>query len=533
MAGMEKLNTYSLVCEGGLDSNRNHIALASQTPGAATTLINFEPSLFGGYRKINGFAPLETDYSTIDAAGSEGKILGVHVLESDIIVARKTQSTTTYKFFYWTSGADWTAFTTGLTHTATGVDKIRAVSYNLQGPNSAIFVDGVNNAVLYNGTNWTKIDPSDTGLDFANAGGNQALGAPKYVTTFKNHLFVSGDDTNPQLVAHSAPETDYDWLTASGAGQLNVGFDVLQIKPFRDALYVFGKTKIKKIVVEGTDFVIKDVTNNGGLIASDSVVEVNGDLLFLAADGFRTVAATERNEDVELGVVSKKIQQNVTELIASADFLAVSGVVIRRKSQVRFFLSDENLDTYKNQGVIGGLKGDPGNASWEWGLLRGIRVSCVTSAYIGNQEYVIHGDYNGKVYRQEIGSSFDGANILAVYTTPYIDFGDTFTRKTLHKIMVFIRPENEVQMSMQIRFDWGDTDILSPRPYLLESNIEGELYGTAVYGTSRYATSPPPVVFKNVEGSHFSNSITFTSSDTQGSFSIQAIVYEYSVNGRK
>lgn len=533
MANAEKFQSYPLICEGGLDSNQNHILLSQRTPGAAISLVNFEPSLFGGYRRINGFAPLEDASPEVDAAGSEGKILGIHIYDDRIIVNRKTQSASTYKFFEWSAGVGWIALTTGLTHTSTNVHKVRSANYNFQGDESIIFVDGVNGAVIHDGTNWAEITDSATGADFANAGGDQALPAPAYVTNFKNHLFVAGDPTNPQIVAHSAPQADYDWTNANGAGQLNVGFAIRQIKPFRDELFVFGATKIKKIVVDNTTFVIQDVTNNGGLLASDSVIEVNGDLHFLAADGIRTIAATERNNDTELGVISKKIQQNMTELIGAGNFLGVESVVVRKKSQVRYFFSDENLDTPRNNGVIGGLRGDPGEAYWEWGLLKGIRVSCVVSGFLNSQEFVVHGDYNGKVYRQEVGNNFDGENITAIYTTPYLDFGDTYIRKTSHKIMVFIRPEDEVSLNMDLKFDWGDREVLLPSPYLLEAVSTNDTYGDGVYGTAIYATTPAPVLIKNVEGSYFSTSMTFSSDNTGGCYSIQAIIFEYAVNGRK
>jgi hypothetical protein len=534
MAVLEKLLTYPVICEGGMDSNENYVLLSQRTPGAGINLLNYEPSLFGGYRKIDGFAPLVEEFPDVDDAGSEGKILGIHFYDDGIIVQRKTQSVSTYQHFFWTADADWTPYTTGLTHTATDVHKVRSTTYNFFGPESILFVDGVNPAVIFDGTTWTEIDPSNTGTNLADAGGPMALEAPAYTTMFKNHVFVAGDPDNPAVVAHSAPAADYDWLAASGAGQLNVGFTIRQIKPFRDELFVFGANKIKKIVVEGTDFVLKDVTNNGGLLASDSIVEVNGDLHFLAADGIRTVAATERNNDTELGVISKKIQQDMTELISSLpNFSGVEAVVLRKKSQVRFFFSDENLDTERNQGVIGGLKGDPGQSYWEWGLLKGIRTSCTASAYIGSEEYVIHGDYNGKVYRQESGTSFDGTNILANYTTPYLDMGDIYLRKTIHKITVFIRPEAETLVTMNMSFDWGDREILTPSPYLLEATSIGTTYGVGVYGTDIYATTPPPYLIKNVEGSNFSVSLNFTSDDMTGSHSIQAIVFEYSVNGRK
>lgn len=530
---MEKLQTYQVICEGGLDSNKNHLYLSQATPGAATELINFEPSLFGGYRRLNGFSPLEADYPDVDDTGSEGKILGIHIFNSSILVQRKTKTVATYQHFYWSSGSAWTAYTTGLTHTSTDVSKVRSQAYNFDGTDKIMFVDGVNEAHYTDLTDWYELSSSDTGADDANAGGDQAVDAPKYITLFKNHIFIAGDATYPNLVCHSAPASDYDWTAASGAGQINVGFAVRQIKPFRDELYVWGASKIKKIVVEGTDFVLKDVTNNGGLLASDSVVEVNGDLMFLAADGIRPIAATERNNDVELGVVSKKIQQDFTDLIANADFASVNAVVVRRKSQVRFFFSDENLDTTQNNGMLAGLKGGPEGPNWEWGKIKGIRASCVTSGYIGNQEYVLHGDFNGKVYRQESGTSFDGENIQAVYTTPYLDFGDVFIRKTLHKVIVFIRPEDELIISATFDFDWSSPDASSPPLYLLESNVEGTQYDVGLYDTAEYATNPLPILISNVEGSGFSTNISFVSDDINGSYSIQAIVFEFMPNGRK
>jgi len=43
-------------------------------------------------------------------------------------------------------------------------------------------------------------------------------------------------------------------------------------------------------------------------------------------------------------------------------------------------------------------------------------------------ERIFHGNYAGIVYEQEVGNSFATAEITAIYTTPYLDFGDTEIR---------------------------------------------------------------------------------------------------------
>lgn len=539
MANAEKFQTYPVICEGGWNSNENHLLLSQRTPGAASTLINFETSLFGGYRRIDGFEGLNSDPTEVevDSAGAEGKIYGLAIYDGDIITARKQQAGATYKFYKFVDGDPWDDYATGLTLTSTNVNKIRHVTYNFESTEKIAFVDGVNSLAIFDGSTWVHATTGDTGADHANAGGDQILDAPSLISLFQNHIFISGDPVNPDIVAHSAPNADYDWLNASGAGQLPVGFAVVQIKPFREALYVFGETKIKKIVVDNTTFLLKDVATNIGCLAADSVQEINGDLVFLSQDGFRTIAATERNEDIELGNLSKLIQQDVTNEVLSADLAQLSSCVIRRKSQIRFFLSDENLDTESNVGFIGCIKGqnsiEHSQVGWEWGQLLGIRASCALSGYVGSQEFVLHGDYNGKVYRQEQGSSFDGVNIRAVYTTPYLDLGDVFIRKSFHKLTVFLRPEGNVILNTALQFNWASPYVFNPISYTLENEITGTVYGVGEYDVDTYASTPTPVVISNVEGSGESVRVTFTTFDMNESYSIQALVFEYAVNGRK
>ena len=45
---------YTVACAGGLVKATNQIDLL-KTPGVATDLRNFEVSIEGGYRRINGF----------------------------------------------------------------------------------------------------------------------------------------------------------------------------------------------------------------------------------------------------------------------------------------------------------------------------------------------------------------------------------------------------------------------------------------------------------------------------------------------
>lgn len=517
----KRTSTAKVILRGGLDTNSHFLELADTMPGAATALLNYEPSLYGGYRRINGYEALEEDHAEVDPINAEGKILGVAIYDDLVIAARKQQSGATYKFYEWDPGGAWDDYTTGLTLTSTGVEKIRYDTFNFNGTNKVVFVDGVNGVIVFDGTNWTQ--PT----------GDQSIADPTRVVLFKNHVFVSGDATNPQLVVHSAPLDESEWDSAGGAGQINVGFDVKTIYPFREELYVFGEKQIKKIVTESTTFVVKDVMKNIGTVSGDSVQEINGDLIFLAPDGFRTIAATERIGDVEAASISKQIQQDIKDQIASSVLSEVESVVIRSKSQYRLFFNNNAVSALNTPGFLAGLKNYQNGLMFEWTTLRGIRTSSVTSGYINNTEYVVHGDFNGKVYRQEVGSSFDGNSILSVYTSPHLDFGDTQISKNIRTVNIFMRPEGDVNLNLKLTFDWLLDTVHNPASYDLENTTAGDLYGTGVYGIAVYGTQPKAVISQNVEGSGFAVQTTIVNYSTEASFSIQALVYEFDPRDRK
>ena len=66
---------YTVACEGGLVTASNQVDLL-RSPGAATELQNFEVSVEGGYRRINGYSKLGAGSST-QPTGSGDTILGV------------------------------------------------------------------------------------------------------------------------------------------------------------------------------------------------------------------------------------------------------------------------------------------------------------------------------------------------------------------------------------------------------------------------------------------------------------------------
>ena len=544
----DQIENLKIICAGGLNSNENHLDLSDNEPGVATRLVNFEPSLFGGYRRISGYELYNSDFPEVGAGSAEGKIFCVAIFKNDnlgttrIIATRKNTGANTYSFYQYVPLNGWQVISGAPTPATTDgvktVAKMRHAQFNFGNGNQIIFVDGVNNAVVYTGTAWYTLNASNTG-GASSPGGDQLLNAPSVVDVFENHIFVSGDTSNEAVVAHSKPNDPLTWTVAAGGGQLTVGTDVVQIKPFRDNLFVFGSNAIKKVSVDAGsgDFVTDNVTSNVGCIARDSVLEIGGDLMFLAPDGLRPVAGTSRIGDVELETISKSIQGALVDIVENFDMDTLNGVVIRTKSQVRFFIGDSTINPSDSLGVIGGLSQSTGSIEWEFGTLLGIRASCCTSGYIGTEEFILHGDYDGKIYRQEKGKSFNNADIISVYATPYLDFGDAGIRKSIRKVNTFLRAEGPLELNLDLSFDWGDYNTARPSTYTQASAGAPTAYGgrNITYGATNivYGGSEKPIIEADVQGSGYSVRATFVTLGQTDPFSIQGLVIEYSVAGRR
>lgn len=511
----DNLGSFKVFAEGGLNTNRDVLSQGERQPGSATLLVNYEPAITGGYRRISGYS---NDYGTVPGTGS---VLGVAVadgINDGILAARKPSAGNNY-LHHWDSDAEsWTAVTTSGSPTMVDVEKVRFLRYNWSGP-KVLLTDGVNPAATYDGTTYTQVTDS-------NAPDN-----PKYAASFAKHMFLAGDSTDDYNLYFSAPLDETDFDPANGAGVINVGFPIVQIKAFRDQLYIFGTTNIKRL--EGnnvSDFVLKEVTDDLGCMASDSVVEIAGDLLFLSQDGLRPISGTNKIGDVNLESLSKNIQSVFTDVVFDIDLNGLSSVIIHQKSQVRFFFAA--ADT---QGIIAGFRqnSQSGAIGFEFGQILGISASCADSGYLGQYEFVIHGDSDGKVHRQEQGNDFDGTDIFSVYQTPFLHMQDPEQRKIFYTVATYLRSEGDNQIVLSVLYDYEDFGSLSPTNFDLITENAAAYYNESLYdSTAVFDGNPAPVKRTNISGSGKSVAFKYVTNDTNASHSIQGLVITFGVGDR-
>ena len=387
--------TFPLEFKGGLLKNISPLQQGINAPGSATVLQNFEPSIEGGYRKIEGFSKADSN-----ALSGSGNIRGIVRFGGAIIAARGTH-------LYRSSGSGWTQLTdstsfpastatakvngatsstttlvvdnntgtilVGMVVTGTGISgtvtvqtvtdqnnlvlsssqslsnnvdltfteksptgKVRFAEYNFTGTDKLFIVDGNGKPYIFTGTSLAQ--QTSLASDFAGA---------DFVTVHLERLFVAIGTTIICSGAASASSDNF-----SGSTSFEFDGTITDIITFREQLIIFSQNGIKKLTGKtNSDFAILPITDDVGAIAPDTVQEVGGDVMFLAADGLRLLGATERIGDFSLAVVSKSIQPEFSKFTANST--SFSSVTIREKSQYRIFGYNAGFTDDSALGIIG------------------------------------------------------------------------------------------------------------------------------------------------------------------------------------
>ena len=579
---MENIQQQIVSLDGGLILNKDPF---TQPPGSALQLQNFEPSIRGGYRRINGtnkYVLLEFNDTNLGTSGKTGSgaILLSVILGYDVIAARGSVLGKSTSTFFTTdhtdaittltvnntagfassgtlyAGSEIITYTgktattfTGATRGAssstaaiqlnnvivstgwTKIDEARTsanaytfTKYNFTGTDMIAIADGQNYAASYDGTTFTLLNGS-TG-----SGSGTAPTATESIFAFRNHMFFA--KSSSEELVFSSPFAENDFTPANGAGSIRVNDKIIGLMVFRERLFIFCKDSIYSLSGNSVaDFVVEPVTRDIGCLDKFSIQEIGGDLIYLAPDGLRTIAGTDRIDDVELGTVSKVIQERIDEI----GFDNITSVVIREKSQYRLFYPVTAGTEKYQQGILGTIKeGSQGQVGFQWADIVGLKPSSTDSEYIVQVEVVVHGAYDGFIYQQENGNTFAGTNMEALYRSADLIMGDAGIRKSMQRIITNYRSEGSVDARLLLRYDYDSSDTPQPDAYTFSEGAATAMYGLgrSTYGTAVYGEGGNPLTRQSVEGSGFAIAVKMNEDAGSFPFVLNGFQLEFTAGGR-
>jgi hypothetical protein len=486
------MNVVSIPCRGGLNLSSNNNELLSR-PGEAIDLINFECSKEGGYRRINGYSTLT---SVIPTTGAVKGVLNY----KGVLSARGNE------VYHSTDNVTWTQINRDMDNvvladvsSAPVLTRPSSVRYMFakhfyNNKEYVYMVDGVNQPAVFSLSNTGQYRFAELTAD---ASPSFPLVGAKYCTMYKQQLILAGMTDSPTTIFYSSlastdlispeddgKETPQENFNGATSGSLDFGDFITGIKVHREILYVFCVASIFKVSgISSGQLQSVPVTRDIGCIDGFTIQEIGGDLLFLAPDGLRTIAKTERLDDVELGVVSRKVSLLLSPRIRQAERFLFTSTVIREKNQYRLWFTDLSNPLAAQRGVIAAYTylDDTQTFQWAFSEISGLGVLSVDNGYHEGKERIIHGNnVDGEVMLQESGSTFNGTSIFYTCQTAFTDFGGIGVRKTIHKVLLNSRVEGAVEAGLALRYDYNGSDVFQPDIFTLERKTLPALFGSPI-----------------------------------------------------
>ncbi len=587
MPDLAQTQHFPFVCEGGLVANRSTFIMRA---GEALQLENFEPDVEGGYRRISGFKRHIRSIVPQTSASSE-EVLLVTFFNNNVIAARgekiwssastdlgtgpssaiavdatlsgsgtvTVKSTTGFsssgsfvinseEFTY--TGKTATTFT-GVTrstnstsaaaHSAstdsarnvvsetwtvrdtgrTSAGKYSFERFNYDGNDKIVLVDGANAPVVLN----TSLATTDVSTS--------SVAGASIVASYREHMFYAGMSGTPQELVFSQPFDEDAFNSGSGAGSVKVDDTIVGLKVFRDALFIFCENRIFKLTgSSSSNFAVTPVTRNIGCINGKTIQEFAGDLIFLGPDGLRTVAGTQNIGDVNIGTISGNVQSIFDDNIL--DSSVFESVVIPEKTQYRlFFTKTAGLES-RTEGIICVLKRQQsGQQAYEFSKIKGIKPACTDSFIEQGNILILHGSFDGYIYRQEEGNDFNGTAINAKYRSSDLTMDDPGIRKHMQRVIVNFKPESTIDADLFVRYDYESAESARPAAYPLDSSDIAGIYGIATYGGPTYGGTSTPLVRQPVEGSGFAVALRVNDGGVTAPYSLKGFQLEFDLGARR
>jgi hypothetical protein len=214
-----------------------------------------------------------------------------------------------------------------------------------------------------------------------------------------------------------------------------------------------------------------------------------------------------------------------------SDSGSFTSLVIPDKTQYRIFFSKDGGAESATTGVICVLK----QQSFEFAQLKGIKPACTDSVVESGNVIPIHGSFDGYVYRQDQGNTFNGTLVEAKYRSPDLTFGDPGIRKHMQRVNINYAPESTIDADMFVRYDYESQDSSRPAAYPLDTTDVAGTYGAvSIYGAATYGGPSQPIVRKSVEGSGFAVALRVEDgATTTGPYSLKGFQMEFQLGARR
>jgi hypothetical protein len=296
-------------------------------------------------------------------------------------------------------------------------------------------VNGVSEAFEWDGTAFVPIITANT------------IDTPIHLAINEYHLQLAFQNGSLQNSDTGLP---YVWA-GGGAAEIGCGDDIVGLKKeVGGALIIMCRNRMFALHGKNTaasPWDLKTISDEAGGI--EWTLQRLGSTKYLDDRGFMNLSAVQEFGDFSTATYSQVIEPIVTQ----KKELAVSSIIVKKKSQVRTFFSDGSavIATFNGKKLSGftttNYVGSDGNS---------VPVRCTANGEdASGSEILFFGSDNGFVYQMDKGTSFDGGAVSATFVLAYNHLGSPSYDKQFKKVVIEADGSTGTQINYNVLLDYS------------------------------------------------------------------------------
>lgn len=464
---------------------------------------------------------LALDYarSAVQEVPGEGAILGLHIFENTVYAFRKETTGNTVGL-YAQSSSGWSQVDTSsdpIVYDSTGHD-FKFVNYNFYattGSYSMFWVDGVNQARMYDGYAVTTIDNTGMGSD----------DNPINIAAHNYHLFLAYSGGSLQFSGLGDPTI---WDGVLGASEIGVGDDITNlVAGVSSSLLIFLRNGIRVLSGNSIDDFILEVFSDTSGAFNRTAERLLGTVFFVDDRGLSTLDAVQEYGDYGANSISQRFKQTLLNNKHTITTTSVS----RDLNQYRIFFDDRTAIYVSFEG-----KEFAGATFMEFPHDLNVTATGQTEEKRDLTVFAPEAE-EGYVYLLDSGTSFDGEEIICRLTTAFYHYGSPRSFKGFKKATIELNGAYLQNFDLRVDFDYREAEIpdsiwYSPTIYTITGNA---FYGSSRWGEMIYggtaATNRTPVYLQGI-GTNMSYKLISRES-YEAQHIVQNIITDYELLGRR
>ena len=334
-----------------------------------------------------------------------------------------------------------------------------------------VIEDGVNSTAPYK---WTGSGNASALSGSANA---------SFVEFHKNHLWTSGNDTNPSQIAFSelcaVTASCIETYTATDVinVETNDGTIVRGMRSALDCLYVWKDSSIWRVCgTNRDDWTLEQMVAGVGTLSDKSIAVINNNFLFVTQNCDIAVY----NGGLNVEIISTKIEGTLSGLNLDRCDESVATAFDDGTGDLDYYVAFTNLGSSQNNLI---LVFDTFHTAWT--KFSNMSPNALWTYEIGTQQTAIgFGDYTGTAWRYPNTNADDGTAINAYYQSGQLRFPEIPFNKIFRLAQVFLDQESgSTNVTFEHKIDFESTGT--------ETTISlagsGAVWDSAVYDTDVYA----------------------------------------------